>query len=103
MRVTVSGGVITSEITDDLVWDYSGKVLSYKSGSTTYYLRAQSSNSWWGWFSTPTLTLSTSQSTTVSLSSNKLKMGSYYLRYSSSAISLNRSGTTAGLFAETAK
>ena len=80
------------------------KVLElFESNGTTYYLHAQSSNSWWGWMSTPTLTVSTSQSTSVSLSSNKLKMGSYYLRYSGGTISLNRSGTTAGLFAETAK
>ncbi len=103
VRVTVSNNVITSEITEDLVWNYSGNVLGYESSGKTYYLHAQSSNSWWGWMSTPTLTVSTSQSTTVSLSSNKLRMSNYYLRYSNGAISLNRSGTTTGLFAETAK
>jgi hypothetical protein len=50
------------------------------------------------WFGTPTLTISTTNSTALSFSSNKLKLGSYYLRYSGGSISLNRSGTTAVLF-----
>ena len=83
------------------VWEYEDNVLRYESGGSTYYLYAQPAGGWWGWLSAPTLTVSTSQSTTVSLSSNRLKLGSYYLRYSNGAISLSRSGTTAGLFAET--
>ncbi len=98
VRVTVSNGEITSEITEDLIWTYSNNKLSYEDGGNTYYLYAQSSNSWWGWASTPTLTISTSNSTNVSISGGKVKLGSYYLRYSSGKISLNRSGTTAGLF-----
>ena len=97
VRVTVSGNEITSEITSDLIWNYSGNVLSYEDNGTVYYLYSKAGS----WFSTPTLTISTTQSTTVSLSNNKLKMGSYYLRYSGSKISLNRSGTTVGLFKET--
>ena len=103
VRVTVSNGVITSEVTEDLVWEYSNKKLCYESDGTTYYLHAQSSYSWWGWASTPTLTISSRNSTEVSFSSNKLKMGSYYLRYSNSRISLNRSASTANLFMETEK
>ncbi len=98
-QVTVSNGVITSEITEDLVWDYSGNVLSYENNGTTYYLYAKSS----GWWGTPTLSISSSNSTTVSFSSNKVKLGSYYLRYSSSKISPNRSGSTATLFKEIEK
>ena len=103
VQVKASNGEITSEITEDLVWNYSGSKLSYKNGSTTYYLYASSSNNWWGnWWgsSSATLSLSTSSSSTVSLSSNKVKVGSYYLRYSSSSISLSSSGTTANLFIE---
>ena len=100
VQVTVSNDVITSEITEDLVWNYSNNRLSYQSGGTTYYLYAQPASGWMSWFGTPTLTISTSNSTSVSLSSNKIKLGSYYLRYSSGTISLNRSGTTAGLFLE---
>ena len=100
VQVTVSNNVITSEITEDLVWNYSNNRLSYQSGGTTYYLYAQPASGWMSWFGTPTLTISTSNSTSVSLSSNKIKLGSYYLRYSSGTISLNRSGTTAGLFLE---
>ena len=104
VQVTVSNNVITSEVTEDLVWTYEDNALSYESNGTTYYLYAKSSsNGWWGGSSTPTLTLSTSQSTSVSLRSNKLKLSNYYLRYSNGSISLNRSGTTAGLFEETAK
>ena len=104
VRVTVSDNQITSDITEDLLWTYSDGKLSYESGSTTYFLYAQPANNWWGgwwnWWTTPTLTLSTSSSSSVSLSSNKIKVDSYYLRYSSSAVSLNSSGTTAALFIE---
>ena len=102
VQVTVSNNEITSEITEDLLWTYSNNKLSYVSGGITYYLYAKSSNSWWGnwWGSTPTLSLSTSNSTNVSFSSNKVKLDSYYLRYSNNSISLNKSATTANLFAE---
>ncbi len=103
VQVTVSNNQITSEITDDLLWNYSGNKLSYVSNGTTYYLYAKSSNSWWGnWWgsSSATLNLSTSSSSDVSLSNSKVKVGSYYLRYSNGSISLNSSGTTANLFRE---
>ena len=102
VQVSVSNGQITSDISEDLVWTYSGNKLSYQNGSTTYYLYA-SSNSWWGnWWgsSGATLSLSTSNSSSVSLSSNKVRVGSYYLRYSGSGISVNNSGTTANIFIE---
>ena len=100
VHVTVSDGVITSEVTEDLIWNYSGRKLSYEDGGTTYYLYAQSASGWWGWWGTPTLTLSTSSSSSVSFSSSKLKVGSYYLRYSNSTISLNRSATSTYCFVE---
>jgi len=104
VQVTVSNGKITSEITEDLLWTYSGSKLSYKSGSTTRYLYA-SSPSWWGslWGSSPTLGISTSSSSSVSFSSSRVKVGSYYLRFSGSSISLSSSATTAYLFLETEK
>ena len=99
VQVTVSNNVITSEVTDDLVWDCSGNVLSYVDSETTYFLYAQPASGWMSWFGTPTLTISTTNSTALSFSSNKLKLDSYYLRYSGGSISLNRSsGTTAVLF-----
>lgn len=100
VQVTVSNNQITSEITDDLVWTYDDGKLSYQSGNTAYYLYAQSSSSWWGWWSTPTLTVSSTNSTNVSFSSSKLKMGNYYLRYSSGKISLNSKFSTANFFIE---
>ena len=101
VQVTVSNNQITSEITEELVWSFSGGKLSYVSGGKTYYLYAQPASGWFAWFSVPTLTISTGNSTTVSLNSNKLKMSNYYLTYSNNSVSLNWSGTTAALFAET--
>ena len=98
VKVTISNNVITSEVTEDLVWNYSGSKLSYEDNGTTYYLYAQSSG-WWGW-GTPTLTLSTSNSTSITFSSSKVKMSNYYLRYSSGTVSLNRSATTTYFFVE---
>ena len=101
VQVAVSNSVITGEVSEDLIWTYEDSVLSYESEGETYYLYAQSAGRWLSRLSAPTLTVSTSQSTAVSLSSNRLKLDGYYLRYSNGAISLNRSGTTAYLFAET--
>lgn len=98
VKVTVSNNQITSEVTDDLLWDYSNRTLSYTAGGKTYKLYASSASAW----STPTLSLSTSSSSSVTLSSNKLKVGNYYLRYASSKISLNSSASTAYLFKQVA-
>ena len=101
VQVSVSNGVITSEITDDLVWTYADGKLSYTDNGTVYYMYASSSSWWGGWFGTATLSLSTTNSSAVSFSSNKLKVGSsYYLRYSYGSVTLNRSASTAYLFAE---
>ena len=101
VQVTVSGSEITSEITEDLLWNYSDSKLSYVSNGTTYYLYTYSSGGWWFWWGTPTLSISSTNSSTVSISNNKLKIGSYYLRYSSSKFSANSSGTTLYLYEET--
>ena len=105
--ITVVDDKITSEITEDLIWTYSDNKLSYISNGSSYYLYAQSNNwwggwwNWWGnWGGTPTLTLSTSNSTTVNFSSNTLKMGNYYLCYSNGTVSLNSSATTTYFFIE---
>lgn len=98
VQVKVSSNKITSEITEDLIWTYDNNKLSYQSGNTTYYLYAQASNSWWG--GTPTLTISSSNSTSVSFSNSKLKLSNYYLRYSGGKISLNSRSTTTYLFIE---
>ena len=95
VRVTVSGGKITSEIHDNLVWNYSNKKLSYESNGTTYYLYT---SSYWG---SGSLSCSSSSYSTVSFSSNRVKVGSYYLRYSNGTIKGNRSANIAYLFEET--
>ena len=101
VAVTVSQNKITSEISDDLLWTYSSdKSLSYTSNNTKYYLNASSSG---GFNSTKTLAISTSAKASVSISSNRLKVGSSYLRYSSGKISLNSSATTAYLFQQNEK
>ena len=105
-QITVSGNQITSEITEDMLWTYEGSKLSYKDGNTTYYLYAGSigNGGWWGnWWGTPTLSVSTSNSSTVSLSSNKLKIDSNYLRYTNGSVTLNRSATTTYIYKQTKK
>ena len=98
-QVTVSGNKITSEVTEDMLWDYNSGKLSYTSGNNTVYLYAKTTyGGWFGWNSTTTLTLSTTNSSTVSFSSSKLKVGSSYLRYNYGRVSLNRSATTSYLF-----
>ena len=96
VQVKMSNNQITSEVTEDLVWTFSSNKLSYVSGNKTYYLYAGSS-SWWG---SSTLSVSTSNSSTVSFSSSRLKVGSKYLRYSGGSISLSSSSTTAYVFKE---
>ena len=100
VRVTVSNNEITSEVSEDLLWDYSNKKLSYVSDGTTYYLYSYSTGGWWGWGGTPTLAISTSDSSDVSISSTKLKVGSYYLRYSNSKITANSIAGSSYIFVE---
>lgn len=103
VQVTVSDNTITSEITENLVWNYSGNKLSYADGGKTYYLYASASNNWWGnWWgsSSYTLSLSNSNSSTVSFSNSRLKVGSSYLRYSNGSVSLSSSATTTYCFVE---
>ncbi|MBQ8830532.1 MAG: glycoside hydrolase family 88 protein [Oscillospiraceae bacterium] len=102
VQVTVSNGVITSEITDDMVWSYRNKKLSYEDDGKTYYLYASKSNSWWNWWgnSSYTLSLSTSNSSSISFSNSRLKVGSNYLRYSNGSVTLSSSSTTTYLFIE---
>ena len=100
VQVTVSDGKITSEITGELLWDYSSSKLRYTSGSKTYSLYA--SSSWWGswWGSSATLSLSTSNSSNVSFSGSALKIGSYYLTYSNGSAALSSSAGTVSCYIE---
>ena len=97
VQVTVSGGKITSQITEDLLWSYNDGKLSYEDGGKTYYLYTYTSG-WWG--STNNLGISTDNAGSVSFSSSKLKIGSVYLRYSSSKFSVSSSSSTVYLFQE---
>ncbi len=90
VRVTVSGGKITSEVSEDLLWDYADKKLSYESNGSTYYLYASGSS----------VTVRTNRSSAVAFSSSKLKIGTNYLRYSNGWVSLNKKATTTNFFIE---
>lgn len=78
--VTVSGSEITSEVTDDMLWTYSGSKFSFQYDSTIYYL---------GRYGYSSLAITT-YGTTASYRSNRLGLGNYYLRYSNGYFSLSR-------------
>ncbi len=102
VQVTVSNNKITSDVTEDLLWDYSGRTLSYETNGTTYYLYTSTSGGWFGgWGGTVTLSVSTGNSSTVTFSGSKVKVGSYYLRYSGGTIKADRSATTTYLYKQT--
>ena len=86
--VTVANNKVTSEVTEDLLWTHNNKKLSYDYYGMNYYLNATSSK----------LSISTSASAAVSYSSNKLKVGTNYLRYASNSVTMNRTATTTYLF-----
>ena len=77
--VTVSGGKITSEVTDNMLWSYSSNKFSFKSNGTTFYLSRSGSG----------LRIST-YGTNASYWNNRLSFNNYYLRYSGGYFSLSR-------------
>ena len=80
--VTISNGEVTSEVTDDMLWEYTDNKLGFDYGTRTYYLsRSYGYNS--------SVSLSTNGSS-VSYSYNRLGLGTYYLRYSNGYISSSR-------------
>ena len=98
VQVTVSGGQITSEITENMVWSCSGGKLSYVSAGKTYYLYTYNNGNWW--WTSPALGISADQSSDVSFTNHQLKLGSYYLNYSNNAFGANSSATTVNVFLE---
>lgn len=98
-QVTVSNNKVTSDITEDMLWDYNSSKLSYVEDGTTYYLNMKSSGYWWS--SSYTFELSSTNSSTVTLSKNKIKVGSRYLKYSNGSVTTSSSGTTAYIYQET--
>lgn len=90
-KITISGGKVTSTVTEDMLWDYAAGKLSYEDDGVTYNLHSSGT----------TLTLSTSTYSFVTYSTNKLKVGSYYLRYTSGTIKGNRTAGTTYLMEET--
>ena len=98
VQITVSSGKITSGVTDDLLWSYTNGKLSYENEGTTFYLYTYTSGPWYA--STTYMGIGTSSAATVSYSNNRLKIGSLYLRYSSSKFALNSAATSVYLFME---
>jgi len=88
--VTVANNRITSEVTEDLIWNYNDNVLSYTDNGITRSLKASSTK----------LSVSISDSSSVVYSGSKLKVGTNYLRYASNTVTLNRTATTAYLFVQ---
>ena len=80
--VTINNGEITSEVTDDMLWEYSSNKLGFSYGSRTYYLSRS-----YGYYSSVSLS---TYGSNVSYSYNRLALGSYYLRYSNGYISTSR-------------
>ncbi len=80
--VTINNGEITSEVTDDMLWEYSSNKLGFSYGSRTYYLSRS-----YGYYSSVSLS---TYGSNVSYSYNRLALGSYYLRYSNGYISSSR-------------
>ena len=80
--VTINSGEITSEVSDDMLWEYSSNKLGFSYGSRTYYLSRS-----YGYYSSVSLS---TYGSNVSYSYNRLALGSYYLRYSGGYISSSR-------------
>ena len=94
-EVTVSNNKITSEITEDLIWNYDNKTLSYDDNGKTYFVNAAASGKKDG-----KLVLNTSGSAAVSFSSSKLKIGTYYLRYEAKKVVLKDKAGTVNCYIE---
>lgn len=102
VRVTVSNGKITSTVSADMLWKYNGGKLSYVDNGKTYYLYSGNSGAQWSdGNGGTTLTLSTSYTSAISLSSNKLRIGSYFLYYTNGILKGYKSGSTTYIFKQT--
>ena len=84
-QVTVSNNAITSEVTEDMLWDYSSNKLSYTADNNTYSLYLKSSGSFW--FTNYSFELSTTNFSKITLNSNKIKVDSKYIKYSNGSLS----------------
>lgn len=99
VQVSVSNSKITSQVTEDMLWKYNGGKLFYTDNGTTYYLYSGNYGGQWSdGNGGTTLNVTSSNSSAISLSSNKLRIGSYYLYYKSGVLKGYKSGTTAYIF-----
>ena len=94
VEITVSNNEITSEVTEDLLWNYKDNKLGYEDNGTTYRLYGKKAGPKSG-----TLSISDTSSSSVSFKNSKLKIDTQYLRYNNDQIALNSSATTTYMFA----
>ena len=94
VEITVSNNEITSEVTEDLLWNYKDNKLGYEDNGTTYRLYGKKAGPKNG-----TLSISDTSSNSVSFKNSKLKIDTQYLRYNNGQIALNSSATTTYMFA----
>lgn len=95
VQVTLTNGRLTSEVTDDMLWNYSGSKLSYQDNGKTYYLYSGASNNPAGSSTGITLTVSTTYASNAVISGSKVQLGSFYLRYLNGTIKAHKTGGTA--------
>lgn len=115
VEITVSGDVITSQVDQELVWNFVDGVLSYEDEGVTYYLnvkkgtaindkaKAGEPKAKPGKADAAILELSTTTAAQVRLDNKKLKIGSYYLHRGPEGLKLDNKGTDTVLYVQTAE
>lgn len=115
VEITVSGDVTTSQVDQELVWNFVDGVLSYEDEGVTYYLnvkkgtaindkaKAGEPKAKPGKADAAILELSTTTSAQVRLDNKKLKIGSYYLHRGPEGLKLDNKGTDTVLYVQTAE
>lgn len=90
VQVQISNGKVKTPVTDGMLWNYKGGVLSYEHEGETYNLYSGNSQSWWGdGTGKMPLAADATRSSAVSLNGNKLKVGAYYLCFTDGTIKGN--------------
>ena len=88
VRITISDGEITSEITNDMLWTMKENKLRYENGGKTYSLYGK----------TGSLTVSTSRASKAIFTNSKLRLDSVHLQYVNGKLTANTVGTTVYMF-----
>ena len=94
VEIKVAGEKISTAITEDLLWNYADNKLSYESNGTTQYLYTYSSGK------TTNLGISTEKAGTISMTTDKLKIDSVYLRISGTQVTVSNTHAATHIFME---